>query len=93
MGQLLSIFACEFSSNYEAICSIILYVKDRRHVSTVILFCYLGWLQIDVRVRYFTAIVMYNIIHGLAPAYLTYTFILNNSVYDHHIYDMMIIYR
>ena len=27
---------------------------------------------------------MYNIIHGLAPAYLTYIFILNNSVHDHH---------
>ena len=44
---------------------VILNVKDRRHVSTVTLFGTLGWLPIDVRVRYFTAIVMYSFIHGL----------------------------
>ena len=32
----------------------------------------------------FFVIVMCNIIHGLAPAYLTDIFILNNSMYDHH---------
>ena len=63
---------------------IILSVKDKRQVSTVTLICNLGWLQIDVCIWYFTAIVMYNIIHGLAPAYLTDIFILNNSVHDHH---------
>ena len=45
--------------------SIILSVKDIQQVSTVTLFCTLGWLPIDVRVRYFTAIVMYSFIHGL----------------------------
>ena len=59
-------------------------VKDKRRVSTVTLFCNLGWLLIDVHIRYFTAIVMYNIVHGFAPAYLTYIFILNSSVHDHH---------
>ena len=63
---------------------IILNVKDRRQVSTGTLFCTLGWLSIDARIRYFIAILMYDIIHGLAPAYLTYIFILNNSVHDHH---------
>ena len=32
---------------------IILNVKDKRQVSTVTLFCNLGWLQIDVRIYYF----------------------------------------
>ena len=39
---------------------IILNVKDKRRVLTVTLFCNLRWLQIDVRIRYFTAIVMYS---------------------------------
>ena len=65
---------------------IILNVKYKRQISTVTLFCNLGRLPIDVRIWYFTfkAIVMYNIIHGLAPAYLTYIFKLNNSVHGHH---------
>lgn len=63
---------------------VILNVKDRRQVSTVTLFRSLGWLPIDVRIRYFTAIVMYNIMHGQAPAYLIDLFTLNSSVHDHH---------
>ena len=63
---------------------IILNVKDKRQVSTVTPFYNLGWLLINVRIQYFTAIVMYNIIHRLTPAYLTDIFILNNSVHDHH---------
>ena len=45
---------------------IILNVQDKQQVLTVTLFSNLGWLPIDVRVLYFTVIVMYNIIHGLA---------------------------
>ena len=63
---------------------IILNVEDRRHISTVTLFRTLGWLQIDVRIRYFTSIVMYNVMHGHAPGYLTDLFVLNNSVHNHH---------
>ena len=63
---------------------IILNVKHIQQVSTVTLFYNLGWLPIDGRIRYFTTIVIYNIIHGLVPAYLTYIFILYNSVHDHH---------
>ena len=44
---------------------IILNMKDIQQVSTVTLFCTLGWLPIDVRIRYFTAILMYSFIHGL----------------------------
>ena len=63
---------------------VILNVKDRRQISTVTLFRTLGWLPIDVRIRYFTSIVMYNVLHGLAPGYLTDLFVLNNSVHNHH---------
>ena len=61
---------------------IILNVKQQ--VSTVTLFCNLGWLPVDVHIWYFTAIVMYNIIHELTLTYLTDVFILNTSVHDHH---------
>ena len=63
---------------------VILNVKDRRQISTVTLFRTLGWLPIDVRIRYFTSIVMYNVMHGHAPGYLTDLFVLNNSVHNHH---------
>ena len=43
---------------------IILNVKDKPQVSTVTLFCNLGWLPINVRIWYFTEIVMYNIRTG-----------------------------
>ena len=63
---------------------IILNVKNKRQISTVTLFCNIRWLPIDVCIWYFTTIVMYNIIYGLAAAYFTYIFVLNNSVLDHH---------
>ena len=78
-GQSLLMNAHKMMKQYARI---ILNVKDKRRVLTVTLFCNL--LQIDVRLRYFTAIVMYNIIHGFATAYITYIFLLNNSVHDHH---------
>ena len=80
-GQSLLMNAHKMMKQYARI---ILNVKDKRQVSIVTLFCNLGWLQIDVRIRYYTAIGRYNIIHGFAPAYLTYIVILNNSVHDHH---------
>ena len=63
---------------------VILNEKDRRQISTVTLFRTLGWLPIDVRIRYFTSIVMYNVMHGHAPGYLTDLFVLNNTVHNHH---------
>ena len=80
-GQVLHMSVHQMMKQYPRI---ILNVKDRRHVSTVTLFVILGWLPIDVRIRYFTAIVMYVIIHWLAPTYLPYIFIQNNSVHDYH---------
>ena len=41
---------------------VILNVKHRRHNSTVTLYATLRWLPIDVRMRYFTSIVMYNVV-------------------------------
>ena len=46
---------------------VILNVKDKREVSTVSLFRTLGWLPIDVRIHYFTAVAMFNIMIGQAP--------------------------
>jgi len=40
---------------------VILNVKDQRQISTVTLFCTLGWLPIDVRIRYFTSVVKCNV--------------------------------
>ena len=62
----------------------ILNVKDRRQISTVTLFRTLGWLPIDVRIRYFTSIVMYNVMHGHAPGYLTALFVLNQCAQSSH---------
>ena len=59
-------------------------VKDKREVSTVSLFRTLGWLPIDVRIHYFTAIAMFNIMIGQAPVDLVNMFTQNNSVHDHN---------
>ena len=63
---------------------VILNVKDKREVSTVTLFRMLGWLPIDVRIHYFTAVAMFNIMNGLAPVDLVNMFTQNNSVHDHN---------
>ena len=62
----------------------ILNVKDKREVSTVTLFHTLGWLPIDVRIHYFTAIAKFNIMNGQAPVDLVNMFTQNNSVHDHN---------
>ena len=63
---------------------VILNVKDKREVSTVTLFRTLGWLPIDVRIHYFTAVAMFNIMNGQAPVDLVNMFTQNNSVHDHN---------
>ena len=63
---------------------VILNVKDKRQVSTVKLFRMLGWLPIDVRIHYFTAVPMFTIMNGQVPVYLVNKFTQNNSVHDHN---------
>ena len=63
---------------------VILNVKDKREVSTVSLFRTLGWLPIDVRIHYFTAVAMFNIMIGQAPIDLVNMFTQTNSVHDHN---------
>ena len=65
---------------------VILNVKNKREVSTVTLFHKLGWLPIDVRIHYFTAVAMFNImnVNGQAPVDLVNMFTQNNSVHDHN---------
>ena len=63
---------------------VILNVKDKREVSTVTLFRTLGWLPIDVRIHYFTAVAMFNIMIGQAPVDLVNMFTQTNSVHDHN---------
>ena len=48
------------------------------------LFRTLGWLHIDVGIHYFTAVAMFNIMHGQAPVYPVNMFTQNNSVHDHN---------
>ena len=57
---------------------------DKREVSTVSLFRTLGWLPIDVRIHYFTAVAMFNIMIGQAPVDLVNMFTQTNSVHDHN---------
>ena len=63
---------------------VILNVKAKREVSTVTLFRTLGWLPIDVRIHYFTAVAMFNIMIGQAPVDLVNMFTQTNSVHDHN---------
>ena len=58
--------------------------KVKREVSTVTLFRTLGWLPIDVRIHYFTAVAMFNIMNGQYPVDLVNIFTQNNSVNDHN---------
>ena len=53
---------------------VILNVKDKREVSTVTLFRTLRWLPIDVRIHYFTAVAMFNIMNRQAPVDLVNMF-------------------
>ena len=52
-------------------------------LSTVTLFRTLGWLPIGVRIHYFTAVAMFNIMIGQAPVDLVHMFTQTNSVHDH----------
>ena len=62
----------------------ILNVKDKREVSKVTLFRTLGWLPIDVRIQYFTAVAMFNIMNGQASVDLVNMFAQTNTVHDHN---------
>ena len=59
---------------------VICYVYGLRHISIVTLFRTLGWQPSDVRIQYFTSIVIYNVMHRDVPGYLTGLIVLNNTV-------------
>ena len=86
LGQLRTCFAAQCASDDETICKSDpkINVKDKREVSTVTLFRTLGWLPIDVRIHYFTAVAMFNIMNGQAPVDLVNMFTQTNSVHDHN---------
>ncbi len=41
-------------------------------------------MPIDIHIKYFTRIQMYNIIHGNAPLYLCKLFSVNNTIHNHN---------
>ena len=51
---------------------------------TTTLFRTFGLLPFDVRIHYFTAVAMFNIMNGQAPVYLENMFKQINSVHEHN---------
>ncbi len=41
-------------------------------------------MPIDIRIKYFTGIQMYNILHGNAPSYLCKLFNVNDTIHNHN---------
>ncbi len=62
----------------------ILNIKDKHATRTTQLFKTLGWMPIDVRVKYFEGIQMYNIINDTAPQYLRECFTHVSGVHRHN---------
>ena len=62
----------------------ILDVRDVRQSCTVQLFKELDWLPIDIRIKYFETLQMFNIVHGTAPSYLKDLFTPVNRVHSYY---------
>ncbi len=52
-------------------------IRDKRLIPTIELFNNLDIMPIDIRIKYFTGIQMYNILHGNAPSYVCKLFSVN----------------
>ncbi len=45
-------------------------IRDKRLIPTIELFKILDIIPIDIRIKYFTGVQMYNILHGNVPSYI-----------------------
>ncbi len=59
-------------------------IRDKRLIPSIELFEILDIMPIDIHIKYFTGIQMYNILHGNAPSYLCKLFSGNDTIHNHN---------
>ncbi len=59
-------------------------IRDKRLIPTIELFKNLDIIPIDIRIKYFTGIQMYNILHGNTLSYLCKLFSVIDIIHNHN---------
>ncbi len=59
-------------------------IRDKRLIPTIELFKNLDIMPIDICIKYFTGIQMYNVLHGNAPSYLYKLFCVNDTIHNYN---------
>ncbi len=59
-------------------------IKEKRLIPTIELLKIVDIMPIDICIKNFTGIQMYNILHGNAPSYLCKLFSVNNTTHNHN---------
>ncbi len=59
-------------------------IRDKRLIPTIELSKNLDIMPIEIHIKYFTGIQMYNILHENAPSYLCKLFSVNDTIHNHN---------